>query len=367
MRNRVAAIEKDIAEFGEKVAPLAAAHDVFVNAGHSGTALAADTLIERLQEANRAHQRRESAIEQQQEAQRRLDSQQQRLARFQKELEDFLALGGTDDPEAFRLRAREHEERQELERRTQELRQRLEQRSGPGEQFAAYQERLAATNQAQLNEDRTVVGEHLSDVESRRSQCLEQRGHIDSELDRLTGEAESSQLRVQRETLLEQLREAAREWAKLALAQELLDRTRQKFEEERQPRVVQHAEEFFVKITNQRYNRLYVPVGQHDVTVRDRTGGDKQPNQLSRGTREQLYLALRFGLIREFGEHAERLPVVVDEVLVNFDPERSRQAAEAFAELSHTNQVLVFTCHPAMADLFSETANAQVINIGPEG
>ena len=67
--------------------------------------------------------------------------------------------------------------------------------------------------------------------------------------------------------------------------------------------------------------------------------------------------------MREFGEHAERLPVVVDEVLVNFDPERARLAAEAFATLAETNQVLVFTCHPQTVDLFAEAAGAQVIEV----
>jgi uncharacterized protein YhaN len=106
-----------------------------------------------------------------------------------------------------------------------------------------------------------------------------------------------------------------------------------------------------------------VPIGERTVTVMDGTGGTKRPQDLSRGTREQLYLALRFGLVREFGEHAERLPVVVDEVLVNFDPDRARLAAEAFATLSETNQVLVFTCHPGTADLFADATGAQVIEV----
>jgi uncharacterized protein YhaN len=85
---------------------------------------------------------------------------------------------------------------------------------------------------------------------------------------------------------------------------------------------------------------------------------------LSRGTREQLYLALRFGLIREFGQHTERLPVVIDEILVNFDPERARRAVEAFAELAQTNQLLVFTCHPATVDMFNSVVpDAQVIQL----
>ena len=87
---------------------------------------------------------------------------------------------------------------------------------------------------------------------------------------------------------------------------------------------------------------------------------------MSRGTREQLYLALRFGLILEFGEHAERLPVVVDEALINFDPERARYAAEAFARLAETHQVLVFTCHHFIVDLF-ESVGASTLDIDSAG
>ena len=154
-------------------------------------------------------------------------------------------------------------------------------------------------------------------------------------------------------------------WSRLTMAEELLDWTRQKFEMERQPRVVQHAQDSFSHMAGQRYGRLFVPVGERPITVMDGSGSARQPHELSRGAREQLYLALRFGLVREFGEHAERLPVVVDEALVNFDPERARRAAEAFAALAETNQVLVFTCHPATAEMFAEAAGAQVLEVTP--
>ena len=69
-------------------------------------------------------------------------------------------------------------------------------------------------------------------------------------------------------------------------------------------------------------------------------------------------------MIREFGEQNERLPVVVDEVLVNFDPARQRRAAEAFVSLSDTNQVLIFTCHPQTVELFTDIApDTQVIDL----
>ena len=152
--------------------------------------------------------------------------------------------------------------------------------------------------------------------------------------------------------LLEQLRDHARDWTRLTLARNLLDEARRKFEQERQPGVVRHAQEFFTAITDGRYRQVFAPLGEQTITVTDADGRTKQPSELSRGTREQLFLSLRFGLIRELGERTEPLPVVVDEVLVNFDPDRARRAAVAFTELSKTNQVLVFTCHPTVVDLY---------------
>ncbi len=368
MRERVAAIEKDIEEFRAKVAPLAIAHAIPFAASNLGQiASTADMLIIQMDQAREAQSRRGSALEQQDADRRLVEDREQRVAMAQRELEDFMALGGADDPEDFRLRSRDHEHRLGLERRRNQLIRGLELLSGPGERLEAFRDRLAGTDQIQLNEESNMVMGKVQNMEETRSDLLEERGRIDNELERLTGEEESSLLRSQRETLVEQLRESARKWSILIFTEELLERTRQKFERERQPRVVQHAQEFFSHITNQRYTRLFVPIGERSITVMDSAGATKRPQDLSRGTREQLYLALRFGLVREFGEHAERLPVVVDEVLVNFDPNRARLAAESFAALSETNQVLVFTCHPGTAELFADTAGAQVIEVESTG
>ena len=177
------------------------------------------------------------------------------------------------------------------------------------------------------------------------------------EVKALVGEEESSRLRMERHVLQEQIKSHAREWARLTLAQNLLEEARRKFERERQPGVVRHAEKFFTQITDGRYRQVYAPLGEQTITVTDADGQTKQPSELSRGTREQLFLSLRFGLIRELGQRTEPLPVVVDEVLVNFDPDRALRAAVAFTELSSTNQVLVFTCHPTVVELFRNAAS----------
>ena len=105
------------------------------------------------------------------------------------------------------------------------------------------------------------------------------------------------------------------------------------------------------------YRTVFSPLGSSEIHVTDDDGGSKQPAQLSRGTREQLFLSLRFGLIRELGERSERLPVIVDEALVNFDADRGARAARAFTELADQNQVLVFTCHQEVVDWFANAAD----------
>ena len=364
MRDRVAAIEYDIQEFREQVEPLAARHGLpLAPNDHRRLAQVADELIQRLEEAQSAFSDRERAKEQTEETRQLLESRERRLQSAEEELGVLLAAGGADGAEDFRRRARQHEERLDLERRRDEHRRNLEWFSGPGQRFDAFREALASADPNRLGDESARLSGLHAEVDVKRNSLREERGGIDTELAQLTSEEESSALRIRRSTLEERLREHAREWSRLTIAEALLEKTRQKFEQERQPSVIRYAEKFFSGVTGQRYQRLYAPIGEQTITVTDAVGASKQPAELSRGTREQLYLALRFGLIREFGEHAERLPVVVDEALVNFDPERARLAAESFAQLAETNQVLVFTCHPSTAEMFADAAGAQVVDI----
>ncbi|HET6498254.1 MAG TPA: hypothetical protein VFH17_04300 [Coriobacteriia bacterium] len=84
------------------------------------------------------------------------------------------------------------------------------------------------------------------------------------------------------------------------------------------------------------------------VFAHERADGTRVPLAgLSRGTSEQLYLALRFGLVERFVETSgEPLPIVMDDILVNFDEDRAARAARSIGALAGTCQVIYFTCHP---------------------
>ena len=143
-------------------------------------------------------------------------------------------------------------------------------------------------------------------------------------------------------------------WAVVTLCKTLLDETRKVYENDRQPDVLRHASRFFRTMSEHRYDRVVAPLDGTDLQVERRDGVRLLPQLLSRGTAEQLYLAMRFALLRDYAGHSDPLPVVFDDVLVNFDPQRTRTTFDAIGELTESHQVLLFTCHPHVVALAEE-------------
>ena len=360
MRTRIATIEKSIDEFRDKVEPLASAHSIPLNHGENEeVAHVADLLIEKLEMVQTESAQRKEAMLKRDGEMQRLELCEKRLQSAKEDLETLLQEGGTSNSEDFRRRAVQHKERMDLEQRRDEHDRALARLSGPGEKMNSFLEFLNNSDRSKLDAEYGELEVEIDTVEGTRSELQEERGKISNILEQLTGEEESSVLRRRKNILKEQLLEHANVWSRLVLAKTLLESTQQKFEQERQPDVIKHAQEFFYNVTDKRYNRLYAPIGKKKIMVVDAVGNTKQPHELSRGTREQLYLALRFGLIQDLGERTEQLPVVIDEVLVNFDPYRARLTAQSLEQLAKTNQVLVFTCHPGMRDLFVDVCRSQ--------
>ena len=63
---------------------------------------------------------------------------------------------------------------------------------------------------------------------------------------------------------------------------------------------------------------------------------------------------MRLALVREYANHVDPLPVIFDDIFVNFDPQRSRTTIKALRDLCATHQVLFFTCHPHLVQQAEE-------------
>ena len=75
----------------------------------------------------------------------------------------------------------------------------------------------------------------------------------------------------------------------------------------------------------------------------------------------QLYLALRLASLEGWLARHEPIPLIADDIRLNFDDERAAAALRALAELSLRTQVLFFTHHEHLVELARATLPADVL------
>lgn len=266
----------------------------------------------------------------------------------------ILTAGRAKTEEEFFENAKIWSQRTELRNSIYEAERQIRRISGDGEKYEIFIQELQNTDPITLQEEKQRLGECLTDLDQKISEETDRRGAIRNQIELLEHEDGGSLTRLMKEGLLEELHEKSRNWASLVLARKILEKAIEVYEKERQPAVIVEAQTFFSKITDGRYTRIYSPLNSSKIYVEDREGRQKNVTELSRGTAEQLYLSLRFGFIREFERHSEPLPIVFDDILVNFDPERCKRTCEAIKDLAASNQIFYFTCHPETVEMLSE-------------
>lgn len=227
------------------------------------------------------------------------------------------------------------------------------------EEVIAYLER---NEKIAIEQELRELTSRISEAEEEISSAGEQVGKAKSELERIEGQSELAESFTELETRRHLLQKAYEEWLVNKTALVLLDEVKGKYEKEKQPELIRSSGVFLERITSGRYTGIHASVDDRNILVSDSRGASKRIEQLSRGTREQLLISLRLGLIREYEKQSEPLPVVIDEVLVNFDPERAAHVTAILQEFGTDRQILVFTCHPSTAELFDNAAMVKVLD-----
>lgn len=151
---------------------------------------------------------------------------------------------------------------------------------------------------------------------------------------------------------------------RLVLLKNLLIEADRRFREEHQPDVLQKAGRYLDVITGGRYDRLFMrDDGDQGLLVR--SNYYDYPLEvgppLSRGTLQQIFLALRLALVDHLDAGGECLPLFLDEILVNWDGNRLENGLNLLKDIVGQRQVFLFTCHQWLNDRILEVTEAQVI------
>lgn len=263
----------------------------------------------------------------------------------QKSLRHLLQSAKVDSEESFLIQWHKAQEKSALGKSIHEIQTRIQGRVGLGEVYQRFMESMKDADLEQLEHDLKEVLLRLSRVHEEQNRINQEIGQFRGEAAQLASREDLFRLHNELESKKEQLMNRAREWATLALAQDMLDQAKRRYEKNRQPQVFQAAGRMFSRITEGNYQGVEKPLESDEFRIVQRNGGFISPVQLSRGTREQLYLSMRFGLIEDYETRAEPLPIVMDDVFVNFDDTRREHVLDILRDFARDRQVIILSCH----------------------
>ena len=125
------------------------------------------------------------------------------------------------------------------------------------------------------------------------------------------------------------------------------------YQKRNQGPLIDQASKRFAIITSGRYTGVVIDYDEERQVLKAvRADGERLGmEQLSTGRRDQLFLALRLAAIEGHLDNGEALPVIVDDILIQFDDEAAAATFKVLADLSQRTQVLFLTHHEHLLDV----------------
>ena len=129
----------------------------------------------------------------------------------------------------------------------------------------------------------------------------------------------------------------------LGIARDLLVTAQDRVHRSLAPQLAEAIRPRLAAVTSGRYADVRVDPEKLEVRAKDPDGRWRAATQLSQGTTEQVYLLLRIALADLLTAPGTSCPLLLDDVLVQSDPQRSRALLELLLAESERRQVILFS------------------------
>lgn len=231
-----------------------------------------------------------------------------------------------------------------------------------GEDIPTFAKKLINKNSAIIAGELEAVKSELAQCSESRDKELEEFANAKANLERLEKQAGSHILSAERELLKAQCSEQAKEFAMLTLAKSVLETTIKEYRKNNQDPMLMNANSYLKTLTNNSLAAI-VPtdsdgkkllqlqrIESEEKYAINFEAGHIEAGEgsafLSDGTADQLFLALRLaGIENNLKNLEEPLPVILDDILINFDDARALSTLRCLAEFSSKTQIILFTHH----------------------
>lgn len=177
----------------------------------------------------------------------------------------------------------------------------------------------------------------LGETDVKLAKIEEQISFLDNKISRLVDIEEEIFRKIEYKRSLDNKLEA------LNLAKSTIEELSEEIHTEFAPNINKKLSKIVEKITAGKYNNIRISEELDMNLENPNTKEIINIESLSGGTIDQLYFALRFGIIDEITER--KLPLFLDDCFIQYDENRLKNVLEFLVNNIGDRQVLLFTCH----------------------
>jgi len=204
--------------------------------------------------------------------------------------------------------------------------------------------------------------EELSALEEQYRQAVEAKAEAKTALQQISGGDAVAQLEQQKQLLLLQMQEQAEEYWRRELGWQLAQATKTAYSKAHRGPMLQAAERAFAALTGGAYPALQTKQdGDKEILQAiARNNASKAVTEMSKGTRFQLYMALRAAAYEDLLSKNINMPFFCDDIFESFDEERTRAACRLMQHIGARGQAIYLTHHRHVANIAQEICGDHV-------
>lgn len=347
--DRVQKMEKDKILFEEKVNELCSLLGIALDGTPKELC---QTIFEKIKTADldseREEKLRHDLLELRGEG-RKLEIAQERLLARVTQMSDFFGVNNLEEIErSIELAA----QRQDLIKTITDAECELIEITGAAS-VSEVEKLIATTDRSQMEDEIAKLVPVLDDHDVRCRELFHNRSKAQDALDAIGGDGKVAMLEEQRRTTLLEIEESARHYMETRAGVAAAEHALRLYRDRHRSGMMSRASEAFRTISRGAYLGVAAQPGKDgDVLIAvSASGGSKAANELSKGARFQLYLALRVAGYHEFVANRTPIPFVADDIMETFDDFRAEEAFRLFADMGMRGQVIYLTHHRHLTEI----------------
>ena len=312
------------------------------------------TLAGRLKTARQEEAEHDRLQQQQARNRQALEAARQQQIQVDALLQPLRVAAGIDDLALLGPAIARSEERRQIEHEIRRIETALRE-AGDGQPIESLRTEAASIEPDQLQVELNRLGTEAGQVVEDISRLGARHGQLKAAFDALDGSDAAARAAALQQEAAAGMAEAAERYLRLKTAARLLQWSMERFRQTRQGPMLARASEIFQALTLGSFSRLLVDADSHDSPrlVSIRTDGNKpvEVPGLSEGTRDQLYLALRLAALDQQASQGSRMPLIADDLFINFDDRRTEAGLQVLGNISRRMQVILLTHHDHLVPL----------------